>query len=246
MYNLVIVEDDYLIRTGLGNMFPWHEIGFEVVGCFENGRDALNFIKENSVDIILSDIRMPIMTGLELAAELSRVKPEITVVFLSAYEDFDYARQAIDFGVRKYLVKSTKYDHLVLTFQKIKIELDNNQQKDDIDPIMSIESSGNKKIEQIIEYIRNNYNIVTLQNTADTMKMSPVYLSRYFKEKTGVLFIEYVTEVRMKVAANLIMNSQHKLYEISEMVGYSNPKNFSRAFRNFFKTSPNEFRNRKH
>lgn len=249
MYRLVIIEDDYQIRTGLGNFFPWTEIGFQVVGCFENGKQALDYIYSNNVDIILSDIIMPVMTGLELAEELHKKNSKIFIVFLSAYKDFDYAQQALNFGAKNYIVKSTKYDDLISVFRKIKNELDekNTQKTEEILPEQSSnvnsDHSDNKKIKKIKDYIEKNYRNVTLQNTADEMSMNHVYLSRFFKEKTGGHFIDYVTEVRMKKAAELIKQNNFKLYQISEMVGYSNAKNFSRAFKNYFKVSPQEYRN---
>jgi YesN/AraC family two-component response regulator len=262
MYRLVIVEDDYLIRTGLGNMFPWNNVGFDVVGCFENGKEALDYIQSHPVDIVLSDIRMPVMSGLDLARELSRLNPTIYIVFLSAFEDFSYAQQAIEYGARKYLIKSTKYDDLISTFQKIKTDFDQRESTRNIAVPLSSDlsvllpegsaaetppepesrSASSMKVERILLYIQKNYKTVTLQNTADQIKVSPVYMSRFFKEKTNTLFVDYVTAVRMNKAAELIRTSDYKLYQISEMVGYSNPKNFSRAFKHYFKVSPQEYR----
>jgi two-component system, response regulator YesN len=254
MYRLVIIEDDYFIRTGLASHIPWDTIGFEVVGTFEDGQNALESLAANPVDVVLSDIRMPIMSGLELARELHQRQPGIYIAFLSAYEDFRYAQQAIEYGVRKYIVKSSKYDDLVEIFGTIKAELDSattpatargaaQPQSHALPAAIQIAGTGDRRIDRLLAFIREHCREVTLRRAADELRMSPVYLSRFFKEKTGVLFIDFVSDVRMQKAAELIRHSDHKLYEVSEMVGYSNPKNFSRAFRHHFGVSPQEYRN---
>ncbi len=253
MYRLTIIEDDYFIRTGLASHIPWADIGFEVVGAFEDGQQALDFLAEHPADVVLSDIRMPILSGLEVARELHQRSPGTYVALLSAFEDFHYAQQAIEFGVRKYIVKSAKYDDLIEIFGAIKAELDRAASptaRRDGPPAsqaastaIRIAGSGDRRIDRLIAFIREHCREVTLRRAADELRMSPVYLSRLFKEKTGVLFIDFVTDVRMQKAAELIRQSDYKLYEVSEMVGYSNPKNFSRAFRRHFGVSPQEYRN---
>jgi two-component system response regulator YesN len=241
MYRLIIVEDDYQIRTGLSKYFPWADIGFQLVDCFENGKQALSFVDTNPVDVILSDIKMPVMTGLELAKELNSRNSKILIVFLSAYKDFDYAQQALNFGAKNYIVKSTKYDDLVAVFHKLKNELDEKHVPESKAASPSIGIYDNKKINKIRAYIEAHSPDSTLQNVAGEVNMNPIYLSRFFKEKTGINFNNYVTEVKMKKAAELL-KQDYKLYQISEMVGYSNAKNFARAFKKYFKSSPQQFR----
>jgi len=245
MYRLAIVEDDYFIRTGLASHLPWADLGFEVAGAFEDGRQALDFVMANPVDVVLSDIKMPGMSGLELARELHDQRPVTYVAFLSAFEEFRYAQQAIEYGVRRYIVKSAKYDDLVEVFRGIKAELDRGRRGEPATALAGVRigDSGDRRIERLRAFIRDHCREVSLRRAADELRMSPVYLSRFFKEKTGMLFIDYVTGVRMQKAADLIRTTDHKLYEVSEMVGYTNPKNFSRAFRHHFGVSPQEYRN---
>jgi YesN/AraC family two-component response regulator len=249
MYKLIIVEDDYQIKTGLSTYFPWTDIGFEMVQSFDNGKQALDYIGSNHVDIILSDIRMPVMSGIELATEVDRHNLKILIVFLSAYEDFTYAQQALNLGVKNYIVKSTKFDDLVIVFRKIKKELDekSTDQNKNVQAQMSLNADLKQeehyKIKRIKTFIEDNCLDVSLVSTAAELKMNQNYLSRLFKEKTGVNFIDYVMEVKMKKAAELLVQQDYKLYQISEMVGYSNVKNFSRAFKNYFQVSPGEYKN---
>ena len=123
MYNLIIVDDEEEIRQALGNYIPWEELGFRMIGLAKNGKEALKFIQKHKVDVILCDIKMPKMNGIELAEIIYRQKIKTKVVFLSAYEDFNYAKKAIIYGVEDYIVKPTKYQELMEVFTKLKVTL---------------------------------------------------------------------------------------------------------------------------
>src|SRR5699024_5534430 len=120
MYKLLLVDDEPEIRYGLKHYFPWPTLGFEVVGECDNGRDALSRINKEHIDVLLCDIVMPFMDGLEVAKELHTTKPEIGIILLSAHKDFKYAQSAITYGVKHYIVKPTKYNELVEVFTKLK------------------------------------------------------------------------------------------------------------------------------
>src|SRR5512137_2263184 len=124
MYRLIIVDDEVAIRSGLREYFPWTDHGFEVAGLFENGRAALNHLLAHPVDVILCDIRMPVLSGTELLAELRERGIGTKVVFLSAHKDYDYLREAVRLGAEDYVLKPTKYAELSAVFLKIKSALD--------------------------------------------------------------------------------------------------------------------------
>ena len=242
MYKLILVEDDYQIRNGLGRFFPWQQIGFDMVQSFENGRQALDYIKGNHVDVVLTDIRMPVMDGLALAEALKKEHYPALVVVISAYREFEYARRAVNLGIRHYMIKSTKYDELIDVFKKIKLELDESNAREQTPSPISEEEAGDRIIAKITRHILSNMAEASLQTAAAHVNLNPVYLSRYFKEKTGTLFIDHLIHVKMKRAAELLQDKENKISKISEMVGYSNEKNFSRAFKKHFGVSPNDYR----
>lgn len=243
MYKLVIIEDDYLIRNGLSTLIPWDDIGFENVGCFENGKEALEYIESYPVDLLISDIRMVPMSGIDIAQRIHDSGYNIYVVFLSAYEDFSYAQKALEYDVKRYLVKSMKYDEMIDVFKDIKKIIDKtNEESPSHNLRISLDTNIDSRVKKMIDHINNNLQDVTLQSAADVLGLNPVYFSRFFKEKTQCLFSEYICTARMNRAAELIKDSKLKLYQISKLVGYNNPKNFSRAFRQFYGVSPNEYR----
>ncbi|MBS4210942.1 MULTISPECIES: response regulator transcription factor [Neobacillus] len=243
MYQLVIADDEYEIRHGLVNYFPWNELGFEVIGEAANGKEALELVSEGNADVLLCDIQMPIMTGIEVIKEMHEQKSPVLTVFLSGYQEFHYAQSAIKYGVKNYILKPTNFSEITEAFSQIKKELDQRipastqtvslkLKDDDVDPI----------INKIKDYVKTNFKNATLDEAAQVVYMNPHYVSKYFKQKTDVNFSDFLFQVKMEEAAKLIKEMKYKTYEVSEMVGYSNAKNFTRAFRKYFGVSPKEYR----
>lgn len=124
MYKLVIVEDEDNIRHSLEMYFPWKELGFEVVQTFSDGFETVEYIRENSCDAVLTDIRMERMDGLEMVNELCKICPNVKVVILSGYSNFEFAQKAIRFRVVDYLLKPVDEEKLIEVFQNLKKQLD--------------------------------------------------------------------------------------------------------------------------
>ena len=112
MYRLIIVDDEFEIRNGLSRYFPWESVGFEAAAVFENARGALDYIRRNPVDVVLTDIEMPGMSGIELARVIHEQRLPVKVIFLSAYKKFEYARDAISYRVVHYITKPTVHSEI--------------------------------------------------------------------------------------------------------------------------------------
>lgn len=242
MYQLILVEDDDQIRSGLSRFFPWERLGFVMAASFENGLQALQYVRSHRVDVILTDIRMPVMDGLEMLEKMRLENLEAYVVILSAYQEFSYAQKAIELGVSNYIVKSTKYDELVQVFERIHHSLESGQDGLPMPEQMRVPEMSGELLTSIKEYIHTHIATATLQSTADHVNYSPIYLSRLFKEKAGMNFISYIIQERMQCAVELLRKPSCSIGYISEAVGYSNEKNFSRAFKKYFGVSPAEYR----
>lgn len=136
MYKLIIVEDESAIRQGLIEQIHWEEYGFEIVGSAANGRTALDMIPQLNPDAMLIDIMMPIMTGLELLAEVNREYPHIKTVVLSGYSEFAYVQKGLEYGITSYLLKPTKDEEIRRVFLGLRETLDcihiNNQKTERI------------------------------------------------------------------------------------------------------------------
>lgn len=112
MHKLLIVDDEWMIREGLEKTVPWNEWDIEVAGTAKNGCEALEKLQELTVDILLTDIRMPKMTGLELIEVCKQQYPSMKIVLLSGHDEFSYAQKALRLGVSDYLLKPTDFHEL--------------------------------------------------------------------------------------------------------------------------------------
>lgn len=128
MYRLMVVEDEDMIRKGIVNSIPWESLGFIVVAESANGKDALEQLKKNPVDVLLTDVKMPIMGGIELSKETRVLYPDIEIIILSGFAEFEYARQAIGFRAFDYLLKPTNKKKLLDAFAELKESLDQKQE----------------------------------------------------------------------------------------------------------------------
>lgn len=241
MYKLLIVEDEKELREGLALYFPWEELGFVCIGAASDGDEALAILKEEKVDVVITDISMPKCSGIDLARSIREVDSVVQLIYLTAYRDFDFAMSAMEYNVSNYLVKPADYDQITEVFSKIKLELDS---KNPEEPTHG-ESYNQRIINAVKEYVSEGYRTATLEQAAKIVHMHPYYLSRFFKKNTGINFSDFLMEIRMKRAGVLIMDFRYKLYEVSEVVGYANTKNFTRAFRKYYDMSPREYRNKK-
>ncbi len=124
MYKVLIADDENIIRKGLCSIIDWNSLGFEIAGEAANGKAALDFILENNPDLVMIDIRMPKLHGLDAIKEAREQGYTGKVIVLSGYSDFSYAQTAIKHGVVSYLVKPVDTNELTESLKKIKAELD--------------------------------------------------------------------------------------------------------------------------
>jgi two-component system response regulator YesN len=129
MYKVLIVDDEKEIREGLA-AWTWEAVGLEVAGCFSHGLEALQFMEEHPVDVVITDIRMPFMDGIELMEVLNRKYPFTNVIILSGYNDFKYAQQAIRLGAKDYLLKPVLPSSLFHTCEQLVRMLDAKKQNE--------------------------------------------------------------------------------------------------------------------
>jgi two-component system response regulator YesN len=249
MYRLLLVDDEIDAREALSSYFPWHTVGFQIVGQAGNGKEALEFINAHDVDLILTDIRMPVMSGIELAEAIYEQKLDIQVIFLSSYREFEYAQKALKYRVKNYIVKPAKYQILLDVFGKLNEEMQEEHRSRKHNDVGQIDSDSPANaadgllVTRIKEYVKSSYRDATLEEASRQVHLNPNYLSYLFKQKTGQNFTDYLIKTKMEIAFKLIKSHQYKTYEISEMVGYSNAKNFTRTFKSFYGKTPSELRN---
>lgn len=126
LYTVVVADDEDELREAVCTMIPWQELGFRLVGSASNGLDALQLVEERGPDLLLTDIRMPFISGIELARQVRDVRPMTHIAFLSGYDDFEYAQQAIQYNIISYMLKPLTVSGLVKELRTIRQKIDDD------------------------------------------------------------------------------------------------------------------------
>ncbi len=132
MYELLIVDDERLIREGISVMVNWESHGIHLAGTARNGFEAIDTIKQNQPHIVITDIKMPVMNGLELVTKVTEKYPEIIFVILSGYGEFEFASRAMQQGVKHYLLKPCSEEKITAVLEDVKSELKRREEKEKI------------------------------------------------------------------------------------------------------------------
>lgn len=325
MFQLLIADDEKTIREGLCSVVNWAELGFQLAASAADGKTALQILQTKPIDVILTDIRMPECSGLELIRQARKLNPKVKAVVISGYSDFEYARESIELHVENYILKPIDINILRRTFQQLAEQLCQNQNVDIQQYINELvtnmergtladceaatqafleslqnlpmeterancayviknlcaffhlnneavvlqptetweklaevfrtklaalaqwiptKSEGNagwlcKKAKYEIDSDYSNENL-SLTSIADKLGVSRSYLSSIFVEQYKITLKSYIIQVRMQNAQKLLMQRSYKVYEIAAMVGYSNTRYFTDAFRKYYGVSPKQ------
>lgn len=255
MYKVLIVEDEDIMRKGLMFMPRWQEVDCIVVGEAVNGQDGLEKIQKYQPDIVIADINMPVMDGLEML-ERSIHKYGYDAIIVSSYEEFEYARKGISLGVTEYLLKPIDYAKLYEAIRKIQAKrnadtsIQNAIRQIDVEKkklgLLDSEKkkTGNRYVDLMLETIHERYpERLALADISEACGMSCTYLNVKFKNETGYTFNDYLNRYRIQKAVDLLRKNQYKVYEIADRVGFSDYKYFIKVFKKYIGCSPARFIN---
>ncbi len=185
---LIIVDDEPKIRKGLTKLLDAQE-GFQVTGVFEDVHSALKALYELEADVIITDIKMPEVSGLELIRQIRERNLNIRIIILSGYSNFSYAQKAIELGVTRYLLKPTDSRELLSVLRELEQELfpETHEKEERQDrPAEGENEVGNLLVLKAIQYIAVHYGgRITLTDMAGELHLSPNYLCELFKRHTG-------------------------------------------------------------
>ena len=172
MLKVIIVDDELLVRIGLRSTIQWEQNGFEIIGDFANGQEALDAIKEYSVDILITDIKMPKMDGIELTRKVKEISDSIKIIILTCYDEFNYAKQALLLGANDYIIKSTmEPSDLLNSLLKIKKEIEINLKKHEEINLLKAEVENQRsalKQKVLLELFKGEFN--SEQNIINNLK----------------------------------------------------------------------------
>mgnify|MGYP006289079847 CR=1 FL=1 len=244
-FEVIVVEDEPLILNNLVKKIREADPVFEVTGTAHNGKAAVELLEKCRADALITDIRMPVMNGLELIERIYYAYPFLKLIVISGYDDFSYARTALRYGVKDYILKPVNMEELKATLTRIRLQLETDyaEVRDRYGP--SPENTAQKDLARdILEYLRTNYTKqISLSELAERFYINPAYLTRTFKKNTGIVPSRYIQDLRVNEAKGLLVKfPDMEVKEIAAVVGYSDQCYFSRIFKKETGQSPLEYR----
>lgn len=244
----MIVEDEPLIRAGLKQYFDWQALGVHTIVEAENGQDGVHTALIERPHLVITDIRMPIMDGLEMIGQLRPQLPDTLFIILTGHNEFEYAQKAIHYGgVHDFLLKPLQYDDslavIVSGLEKIQLKQNVLELQDDkISPSLDKDQDF-QLFTQIESYIKEHMDQeLTLNRVAEHFFYNPSYLSRLFKTKLDKNYMTFVSEIRIQYAQQCLEIPQHSVTDVSIMCGYKSYKHFVKVFKDVTQMTPTDYR----
>ncbi|MZQ86907.1 response regulator [Paenibacillus sp. 5J-6] len=252
MYKLLLVEDEELIRNGIRRLMPFEKFNITEIIEAGNGEEAYKLFLAHRPDIVLLDINIPKMNGLDFARKAKEMKPNVKIAVITGYDYYDYAVTSLKIGIDDYVLKPVSKEDVYEVLQKLVGKLQSEQQQSELQSLVSDykstlqasdESDNKASIAKIIDENIANPEF-SLANLADQKGFSTGYMSVLFKRLFTIAFQDYLIAARLERAKLQLLVSDLKVYEISTAVGFDNPNYFSAAFKKKFGMSPLQYRER--
>ncbi|GAA3407478.1 response regulator [Paenibacillus hodogayensis] len=262
-----IVEDVKIVRETLVRHIDWSGLGLEIAGVSEDGEQALERMEAAPPDVLVTDIGMAMMDGIELIRRVKARFPDTKCIILSGLSEFQYAQEAIKLGVVEYVLKPLDIDELTAVVARtVRSIVQEREQRDELqrakqivkahlpnvadgEPSMTALSGSMKHakvVERMLNYVKSNLasGTLSLQQVADEANLSEKYANSIFKETVGTTINHYIIAQKMELAARLLQDPDMKVYEVCERIGYADHDHFRISFKRHHGCTPSEYRNR--
>lgn len=264
---LLIADDEVQIRNGLLKGVDWNSIGVCSVYVAKDGLEAYRICEERKIELILADVRMPGIDGLELANRLTYSPHKIVII--SGFADFSYVRSAIKSGAEDYMIKPVNIAELMDLMRRLVLEIQAEKSilrlhgKETSDPISPglvshqrffgreeqlnlAQNNFDSTLLRTLDYINCHYDEkLSVEEVAGFVGKSNNYFSTSFRKATGYSFVDYLTKLRIEHAKKLLKSTSMMTYEIAEKVGFGDYKYFSTVFKRLQGCAPTEYRRSK-
>jgi two-component system response regulator YesN len=250
MMRILVADDERIIRKGIIAIINSAQRDWEVIGEASDGIDVLHLLEQEIPDALITDIRMAQMNGIDLAKLIRKQNPELCIIVISGYANFNFAKEAIGFNAVDYLLKPIDPEDLIKALKKAECILKKREaaERQGNGALFSEQNSRYRKIiQEAVRYITMHYQSnLTMTKVARKVNVSPNYFCELFKQETGVNFSEYLTRLRIQKAKNLLQSGDHlKIYEVSQLVGYNDERYFCKIFKKIEGTTPAFFKEEK-
>lgn len=243
MYKALIIDDIALVRDAVKLLGQWDL--FEITEIFEagNAREGLDIISEHAPDIIITDMKMPVMDGTAFLQYLEKQQIPGKIIVISGFSDFSYMRTAIQSGVIDYILKPIDPQDLNNALSAAVEQLEHENQTNQTISVKESDGSTNTVVRSIKEYVLQNYRTeISLADLADTVYLSKEHLSRLFKKETGQNLFSYIMDLKLQEARRLLTETDNTIDDIAFSLGFHDGNYFSKVFKKNIGISPGTYR----
>lgn len=247
---ILIADDEPIERMVVSKIIQSHFGGEIELSQAVNGREAIEITRKENCQVVLMDISMPGIDGLEAAETIRRENPDCSIIFLTAYDEFDFAKRAIRVHALDYLLKPWSKEELIAVVDEAvhlaQLDEEGRGQLSEggTDAGGKPEDLKNQmQIERVRQYIEAHYmEDICLQDAAAALHYSEVYFCKFFKHNFDKNFIMYLSELRVEKAKELLADVTINVRDISRRVGYRDSGYFTKVFKRITGTTPSEYR----
>ena len=245
---VVVVEDEYYVRKGIIQSFDWEKLDCEIVGEAADGKAGIEVVEECRPDLVIVDIEMPVMDGIEMVRRLKGKQCTAEFIFLTAHQKFTYVHSALKLEAMDYLLKPFRYEDLEECIEKVRVKRHKLDETGEQELLLTQRELQVKNgyIKDAVAYVRNHYaEDISNVTAAEQLDINSAYFCRLFKKETGYTVLNYLTQYRVSMACRLLSGGEHRVYEVAEKVGYRDVTYFGSTFKKFTGLSPTEYQDRK-
>ncbi|WP_068614848.1 response regulator transcription factor [Paenibacillus tuaregi] len=251
MRTILVVDDEPRTRLGIKKTLDIWANGSCRVECVENGVEALEWLSRETAHLLITDVCMPEVSGLDLISALREHPFQPVAVVISGHAEFEYVQAALRLGAVNYLLKPIeKQELLEVVRQALKLEEERSRvgmMERLVDPkLLELDEQHGRfgePVKEAVEYIEKHLEEpLTLAHLAARLHLNASYFSVLFKEQTGIPYTEYITRRRIQRAKELLAQTRLPVGEIAERVGYRTDKYFIKVFKQQERVSPSRYR----
>ena len=243
MLKVLVVEDEEMIRKGIVLAVDWAALDCVVVGEAADGLQALKAVERYDPSLIITDLKMPNMDGIQMMEALRARGSRAYVIILTAYDSFTYARSALRLGAVDFLLKPFHDGELEAAVIKLRRRME--AEGSGTAPALPERKKGDKSkyVLQAMDYIGQHYGDqnISVGEIAQHLGLSESHLSHLFRKETDYTLLNYLTRYRIHKAMELLRDCRAKIYEVAEQVGYKDITYFSATFKRVAGVSPSEY-----
>lgn len=241
-YSVYLLDDEEWLLESLNKSIEWGEYNTHVIGKSTNSVEAYQDIQVMQPDIVITDVRMPQLNGIELMKKLRAKDCKSVFIILSGYAEFEYVQEALQHEAISYCLKPLEEDKIIEALLKAQKRCSDGRLVKALKEQEKVQVT-NESLQKICKYIQHNFTEeLALQQIADMFFLNPSYLSNLFKKELGVTYSNYLAKIRLDYACNLLKKSDLPITQVAVESGFANYFYFARVFKKYKDLTPSQYR----